>query len=94
MASKTSPLSLNDTLRDLALLRACDVDFTAMLPQESTRAERSEADMSVDHSFEFVREARAALKLLNRGEVEKQGSRVEDVRSTLEDVVQGLDTHP
>ena len=90
MASKTSPLSLNDTLRDLALLRACDVDLTSVLPSESNTAEKSEVDDTVERSYEFVREARAALKVLNRGEVDKQGNRVENVRRSLEDVLQGL----
>ena len=90
MASKAGPLSLNDTLRDLALLRACDVDLTAVLSRDSASPEQSEADKSVDRSYEFVQEARAALKLLNREEVGKQGGRVENIRSTLEDVDQGL----
>lgn len=91
MASKPNPLSLNDTLRDLALLRACDVDFSALVAQPAADEQRSEADASVDRSYEFVREARAALKVLNRGEVEQQGERVESIRGTLEDVAQGLE---
>ena len=91
MASKASPLSLNDTLRDLALLRACDIDLSTILSHDSVSPEKSEADKSVDRSYEFAHEARAALKLLNREEVEKQGGRVENIRSTLEDVTQGLD---
>lgn len=90
MSSKTSPLSLNDTLRDLALLRACDVDLTDTLDTKSVAEQKSESDTSVDRSYEFVHEARAALKVLNRGEVEKQGTRVEEIRSNLEDVAQGL----
>lgn len=93
MASKVNPLSLNNTLRDLALLRACDVDLAKFLPRADSAVEKSQADESVDRSYEFVREARAALKVLNRGEVEKQGIRVEDTRSTLEDVNQGLEAH-
>lgn len=93
MTSKTNPLSLNDTLRDLALLRACDVDLNSVLPQGTTATEPTEADKSVDRTYEFAREARAALKLMNRGEVDKQGARVEDVRSTLEDVLKGLEAH-
>ena len=91
MTSKTNPLPLNDTLRDLALLRACDVDFTNLLPtDESATREKSTIDDSVDRSYEFVREARAALKVLNRGEVDQQGARVENIRGSLEDVMQGL----
>ena len=94
MTSKPSPLPLKDTLRDLALLRACDIDLSSVLPQDTASSQPSETDKSVDRSHEFVREARAALKLLNRGEVDEQGARVEDVRSTLEDVVRGLDAKP
>jgi hypothetical protein len=90
MASKTSPLSLNDTLRDLALLRACDIDLASVLPKESQSNEKSPVDESVDRSHEFAAAARAALKIVNRGEVEEQGNRVENVRSSLEDVLQGL----
>ncbi|KIP06424.1 hypothetical protein PHLGIDRAFT_30487 [Phlebiopsis gigantea 11061_1 CR5-6] len=92
MTSNTSPLSLNDTLRDLALLRACDVDLSSALPQEKMAAEPTEVDKSVDRSYEFAREARAALKLMNREEIEKQGARVEEVRGVLEDVTKGLES--
>ncbi|EKM54009.1 uncharacterized protein PHACADRAFT_257579 [Phanerochaete carnosa HHB-10118-sp] len=92
MASKANPLSLNDTLRDLALLRACDLDLASVLPPESASDTKSPADESVDRSYEFVREARGALKVQNRGEVERQGSRVEDIRGTLEDTKRGLES--
>ncbi len=96
MASKSSPLPLTETLRDLALLRACDIDFSSFLPASKDSPEgaanTTDADKSVQRSFEFVKEARAALKILNREEVEKQGARVEHVRGMLEDVIQGLQT--
>ena len=95
MSTKTNPLPLKETLRDLALLRSCDVDLSALIPTSASEAtpanERSEADATVERSYEFVKEARAALKILNREEVVKQGGRVEDIRSTLDDVAQGLD---
>ena len=73
-----------------SVVKTCDVDLTSVLPSESNTAEKSEVDDTVERSYEFVREARAALKVLNRGEVDKQGNRVENVRSSLEDVLQGL----
>lgn len=94
MATKASPLPLTETLRDLALLRSCDVDLSSLITATNTNVtttEQSDVDATVVRSYEFVREARAALKILNREQVEKQGGRVEDVRSTLEDVVRGLD---
>lgn len=93
MTSKPKPLPLSETLRDLALLRSCDVDLANLLPPSAdttSTTEASEAELTVARSFEFVAQARAALKIMNREQVEKQGSRVEDIRSTLEDVNQGL----
>jgi uncharacterized lipoprotein YajG len=95
MATKPSPLPLNETLRDLALLRSCDVDLSNLIPTNTsatTTAEQSDADTTVSRSYEFVRETRAALKILNREQVEKLGGRVEDIRTTLEDVTQGLNS--
>ncbi|KAI0093136.1 hypothetical protein BDY19DRAFT_922258 [Irpex rosettiformis] len=96
MATKANPLPLGETLRDLALLRSCDIDLSTLLSANKSTttlaADQSEVDGTVERSYEFVREARAALKILNRDEVEKQGGRVEDIRSTLDDVEQGLDT--
>ncbi|KAI0666712.1 hypothetical protein C8Q78DRAFT_446542 [Trametes maxima] len=92
----THPLPLSSTLHDLALLRASDVDFAALLPQDfspATSAPASDAAVedSVQRSIEFSRAARAALKLLHTGAVEKEGARVDLVREQLEDVVEGLD---
>ncbi|CAL1707817.1 unnamed protein product [Somion occarium] len=93
---KPHPLPFNETLRDLALLRASDIDFSSILPPSNASEETSDADKDVDatlqRSYEFVKEARAALKILNRGDVDTQGARVEDVRSRLEDMLQGLDS--
>ena len=94
-ASATKPLPLSETLRDLALLRASDVDLAACLPLDGPTSPADGAgypiDQSVARSYEFVKEARAAIKLLNRGEVDTQGGRVEDLRSRLEDVLKGLE---
>ncbi|KAL6308176.1 hypothetical protein BKA93DRAFT_726249 [Sparassis latifolia] len=90
MAPKPNPLPLSDTLRDLALLRASDLDLSTVLPPSAMTTSGSVND-AVKRSYEFAQEARMVLRLLNRGKVEKQGSRVEDVRSKLEDVLQGLD---
>ncbi|KAI0266982.1 hypothetical protein BC834DRAFT_791328, partial [Gloeopeniophorella convolvens] len=93
------PLSLEDTLRDLAILRASDVDLSAILASTAPGSVPTSApstdtptkvDESVARSYEFVREARAAIKIKNRGDAEAQGERVDDVRNKLEDVVAGL----
>lgn len=91
----TNPLPLSDMLRDLALLRASDVDLSPCLPKdgstEPASGTNSPVDQSVARSYEFVREARAAIKLLDRGNVDVQGSRVEDQRSKLEEMMNGLE---
>ncbi|KAH8997660.1 hypothetical protein EDB86DRAFT_2769690, partial [Lactarius hatsudake] len=77
------PLALEDTLRDLAILRASGVDLAAVLASTT-------ADTSVARSYEFARAARAAITISNRGDVEAQVERVNDVREKLEDVAAGL----
>ncbi|TCD66694.1 hypothetical protein EIP91_001048 [Steccherinum ochraceum] len=105
MAPKTNPLPFSETLRDLALLRVSDLDFSSILSSaesdagkptsassESQNAEVSEdVQQSVERSYEFVHSARAALKILNRSGVDREGLRVDDVRSKLEDVLEGLE---
>ena len=99
MAPKPNPLPFNDTLRDLALLRASDVDFASVLSENTSSSSSSDSapqtsddvQQSVQRSYEFVREARATLKILNRSEVDREGMRVDDVRGKLEDVLQGLE---
>ncbi|OJT10673.1 hypothetical protein TRAPUB_12819 [Trametes pubescens] len=88
------PLPLSSTLHDLALLRASDLDFAALLPLSTSTREGNDdpaVEQSVQRSLEFSREARAALKLLHTDAVDKQGARVDGVREKLEDVVQGLE---
>ena len=98
-AATNPPLSLQDTLHDLAVIRASDIDLAAILA--STMPETiggivvapptaAEADASVARSHEFAQAARAAIKIRNRGDVEAQGERVNDVRGQLEEVVEGL----
>ncbi|KAH9894737.1 hypothetical protein C8Q73DRAFT_789928 [Cubamyces lactineus] len=95
------PLPLSSTLHDLALLRASDLDFAALLPPSTstsspsgppeTEGGNAEVEKSVQRSLDFSREARAALKLLHTDAVEKEGARVDGLREKLEDVVKGLD---
>lgn len=99
-----APLALEDTLRDLAILRASSVDLAAVLASSAhngpplstttvtgnTTDEAAAIDVSVFRSYEFSRAARAAIKIRNRGDVEAQVERVNDVRDKLEDVGAGL----
>jgi len=104
-SNKTNPLPFSDTLRDLALLRASDVDFASILSSLDAESNSSatsstttevagDVQTSVQRSYEFVHEARAALKILNRNDVDRQGIRVDDVRGKLEDVLEGLRGEP
>jgi hypothetical protein len=91
MAAKTidmKPLALENTLRDLALLRASEVDLNALLPMANDiRAKDAtvhSVDATVESSYELVREARKALKAQNGGE------RIEEVRNKLAEVQRGI----
>jgi len=94
------PFPLGNTLRDLALLRGSEVDVGALAPQAtpttSINASHATNDSrfgaAVEESYDFVREARMALKIQNRGGVVSQGERVEEVRNKLEELLTGLDT--
>lgn len=96
MATKSNPFPLDETLRDLALIRACDIDLSSLLSKDAetesghSQSAPSDVDQSVERSYAFASLARAALKILHRGDVEKQGNRIEDIRGTLEDVMNGL----
>lgn len=88
------PFALGDTLRDLALLRASDVDLSALVPsnaeESSTNDINNEVEKAVESSYDFVREARAAIKIHNRGDTDIQGKRVEELRGRLEEVQDGV----
>ena len=94
-AKDTKALPLSDTLRDLALLRASDVDLAALLPANSTNSSGASGDGAVEESVanssEFIKEARKALKVQDRGEAEIQGKKLDVVRSKFEDVLDGLE---
>lgn len=101
-AATNPPLGLDDTLHDLAVIRSSDIDLATILASAipapshtaptvtSTAAPLVNVDTSVARSHEFVQAARAAIRIKNRGEVEAQGERVNDVRGQLEEVVEGL----
>ncbi|TFK44566.1 hypothetical protein BDQ12DRAFT_673221 [Crucibulum laeve] len=87
------PFSLPNSLQDLALLRASDVGLASLLPQTSGPRQESSSlpiDSSLNESYDFVRSARAALKIYDRGDVDVQGAKVDDVRNKLEDLQAGL----
>jgi post-segregation antitoxin (ccd killing protein) len=84
--SKVPILAMADILRDLAVLRANDVD----LNQLHETASQDELDESVEKAWELSKEARAALKVQNQQLVENEGKRIDELRARLEEVVSGL----
>ena len=84
--TKVMTLTKPDILRDLAVMRANDVD----LDQLHETAPRNELDESVETAQELSKEARAALKIQDQELVENEGKRIDELRGRLEDVVSGL----
>ncbi|KAF9652998.1 hypothetical protein BDM02DRAFT_3183324 [Thelephora ganbajun] len=87
-SSKPNPLPLGDVLRDLAVLRASDVDLSdgTSFPDAESADSANGADgtqKSVQQSYQFVREAREALKVYQRGDLDKQGDKLDILRSKL-----------
>lgn len=89
------PFALTDTLRDLALLRASDLDLAALVPatsaDETQKIEESKAvEESLKTSYEYVRSTRAVLKTNDRGGVDLQGQQIEGIRVNLSNVEEGV----
>ncbi|KAF9451285.1 hypothetical protein P691DRAFT_808270 [Macrolepiota fuliginosa MF-IS2] len=95
-AKDQKPFALSDTLRDLALLRASDLDLAALVPSSpgsgTQQTERETAvEDSLESSHEYVRSARTVIKISDRGDVDAQGQRIEGIREKLSDVEAGLE---
>ena len=95
--ASAKPLPLNDTLRDLALIRASDIDLASLLPpqqvesnQTSGRHDKADLGLALDRSYEFVEQAKAVVRIRNRDLVEKDGEQVDRVRGELENALTGL----
>lgn len=84
--SKIPTLAMSDILKDLAVLRANDVD----LDQLRENAPRDELDESIEKARELSKEARAALKVQSQELVENEGTRIDELRERLEDAVSRL----
>ncbi|KAJ4483592.1 hypothetical protein J3R30DRAFT_3285159 [Lentinula aciculospora] len=99
MASKklkkeTKAFPLPDVLRDLALLRVSDVQLSSLVPQPSqspSSSHNTDLDSDLEKSYQFSKEARAAIRLRNSRKVDDEAGRLEAVRSGLEDFVKGLE---
>lgn len=87
--AKNIRLPLADTLRDLALLRASDLDVASILAREDTQSSPHPSN-TFDGSREFIHICRRVLKLHDSGGVDIQGEKVEVVRNKLEGLMDGL----
>ncbi|KAJ6593695.1 hypothetical protein B0H19DRAFT_918492 [Mycena capillaripes] len=93
MSKDVKPLALSATLQDLALLRVSGLDVASLVPTQPTHSPKPDTvatDATVKQSYEFVQEARMAIKIHNRGEVENVGFGVEAVRTKVEELSEGL----
>lgn len=102
-SKSAKPFELGNTLRDLALLRASGVDLASLIPQSSSSSSSPttevlevaaegvpEVQKAVEESYVFVQDARAAIKMHNRGDLEERGERIEVLRNQLEEVRDGV----
>lgn len=93
-SNKPNPLPLGKVLRDLAILRASNVnlsDGTTFPDAESADSANSVdgTQQSVQQSYQFVKETREALRVHQRGDLDKQGDELDILRSKLEEVRDG-----
>ncbi|KAL4074339.1 hypothetical protein J3A83DRAFT_4092284 [Scleroderma citrinum] len=88
---RLKPLALADTLRDLALIRASDIDLSAVISDQNSRPlDDPEVAKSTVQSHEFVAETRAALRAYNSGDLQKKNVELQRVQAELEEVLRGL----
>lgn len=99
------PFVLPDTLQDLALLRASDLDLGTLVPTNpiatkaggtlQTQVQKEDDELqaveeSLKNSYEYVRSARNVVRIKDRGDVDVQGQRIERAREELANVEEGL----
>ncbi|XP_006460957.1 hypothetical protein AGABI2DRAFT_192538, partial [Agaricus bisporus var. bisporus H97] len=92
------PFVLPDTLQDLALLRASDLDLGTLVPTTpitkdgtQTQVQKEDDELqaveeSLKNSYEYVRSARNVVRIKDRGDVDVQGQRIERAREELANV--------
>ena len=97
-AKDAQPFPLHNILRDLALLRVFEANLESTVPANTDSDDKVPVDDMnvkreedlVDQSYQFVQEARQALKIHHRAGVGGQGDRIEEVRNKLEDLLEGV----
>lgn len=88
MTKEAKPFPLENTLRDLALLRACEIDVSGLLPKGKER-KMGTIDESVSKSYEFVGEGRKVMKAEKR----VVGNEVDGIRNEVEEMLKGCVGH-
>jgi len=86
LCMKSNNLPLSVTLRDLALLRASDVDLSSVLEPSKDNSHED----SLQRSSEFAKEARTVMKLANNGSIDSQGARIDEIRTQCEEILSNL----
>lgn len=86
------PLPMADVLRDLALIRASDLNLSSLLPasQPPTAPLDPLVEKSVEQSYEFAKNARVAIKTMDRGDVDNEGAKVQAISTKLNALDSGL----
>ncbi|KAG7090860.1 hypothetical protein E1B28_009942 [Marasmius oreades] len=99
MSKQVQSFPVKNVLRDLAALRVSGIDLASLLPSSSpqteselSRRESSSTEKSLQESYEFVREARAAIGIKDRKTLELEVSKpLERSRAALDEVLEGLE---
>ena len=84
--ASTKFLPLADILHDLAILRASEAKSNDTQSDPSTPVAASVAS-----SYEYTQAARNMIRLHDSNKVEREGARIDDLRSKLEDLLEELD---
>jgi len=91
MSSKKAQfLPLADILHDLAVLRASGVEISKSL-HDDTQTDPTPVAASVASSYEYTQAARRTIRLHDSNSVEREGTRIDDLRSSLEDLLEELE---
>ena len=87
---------LKDVLRDLAVLRVSDIELATLLPSTAAQTDTEHAKSLADlpKSYEYVQNARAVIRIKDRGRLDSEVSDpLEKSRTILDEVLKGLGEH-
>jgi hypothetical protein len=90
-SKKQKPFPLAGTLRDLALIRASDVNLESVVSDSHLSQSVEGLDEEVKRSYQFVNEAKTAVKIHYSRVVDAEGDKIEAGRVKLEELITGLE---